>query len=187
MHRPYTAEGYLGVLDRVRSTIPGVAITTDVIVGFPGESPEEFEESLATVKTARFAKAHVFPFSPRPGTEAADLPGHVHPDEKKARMVRMLAVAELAERDFWSEHVGRRETVLWERGGQGLTDNYLRVHCSEGVWNEFIDLVPGWGYSLLWALLFCSIVLLVEHRGFTRRSVHLQPQCAPGRPGFGAG
>lgn len=139
MRRPYTAEGYLGVLDLVRSSIPGVAITTDVIVGFPGETPEEFEESLATVKTARFAKAHVFPFSPRPGTEAADLPGHVHPDEKNARMERMLAAAEIAERDFRLGHVGRRETVLWERGGQGLTDNYLRVHCPEGIWNQFSD------------------------------------------------
>ncbi|HVG09114.1 MAG TPA: MiaB/RimO family radical SAM methylthiotransferase [Thermoanaerobaculia bacterium] len=139
MRRPYSAEGYLGVLDRVRSSIPGVAITTDVIVGFPGESPEEFEESLAAVEAARFAKAHVFPFSPRPGTEAADLPGHVHPDEKKARMERMLAVADRAERDFWLSHVGRRETVLWERGGQGLTDNYLRVHCPEGAWNQFSE------------------------------------------------
>jgi len=139
MRRPYTAESYLGVLDRVRSFIPGVAITTDVIVGFPGETAEEFEESLATVKAARFAKAHIFPFSSRPGTEAAELPGHVHPDEKKARMERMLAVADRAERDFWLEHVGRRETVLWERGGQGLTDNYLRVHCPEGVWNCFSE------------------------------------------------
>jgi len=139
MRRPYTAEGYLGVLDRVRASIPGVAITTDVIVGFPGESREEFEESLATVEAARFAKAHVFPFSPRPGTEGAELPGHVHPDEKKARMERMLAFADRAERDFWLEHVGRWEMVLWERGGQGLTDNYLRVHCPEGKWNEFSE------------------------------------------------
>lgn len=139
MRRPYSAESYLGVLDRVRSSMPGVGITTDVIVGFPGENPEEFEESLATVEAARFAKAHVFPFSPRPGTEAADLPGHVHPDEKKARMERMLAAADRAERDFRLSHVGRRETVLWERGGQGLTDNYLRVHCPEGVWNDFSE------------------------------------------------
>ncbi|HEX5719852.1 MAG TPA: MiaB/RimO family radical SAM methylthiotransferase [Thermoanaerobaculia bacterium] len=139
MRRPYTAEGYLGILDRVRSSIPGVAVTTDVIVGFPGETAEEFEESLAMVEAARFAKAHVFPFSPRPGTEAADLPGHVHPDGKKARMERMLAVADRAERGFWLSHVGRREIVLWERGGQGLTDNYLRVYCPEGAWNEFSE------------------------------------------------
>ena len=139
MRRPYTAEGFLAMLERVRSAVPGVAITTDVIVGFAGETVEEFEESLATVEAARFAKAHVFPFSPRPGTEAADLPGQVHPEEKKARMERMLAVGERAERDFRLAHVGRRETVLWERGGQGLTDNYLRVLCHEGVWNRFSE------------------------------------------------
>lgn len=141
MRRPYTAAGYLGVLEQVRSSIPGVAVTTDVIVGFPGETDEEFEESLATVAAARFAKAHVFPFSPRAGTEAADLPGQVHPDEKRARMARMLAVADRAERDFRLAHVGRRETVLWERGGQGLTDNYLRVLCPEGaeLWNRFSE------------------------------------------------
>lgn len=139
MRRPYTAEGFLAMLERVRSAVPGVAITTDVIVGFPGETVEEFEESLATVEAARFAKAHVFPFSPRPGTEAADLPGQVHPEEKKARMERMLEVGERAERDFRLAHVGRRETVLWERGGQGLTDNYLRVLCPEGVWNRFSE------------------------------------------------
>jgi len=137
MRRPYTAGGYLDVLDQVRSAVPGVAITTDVIVGFPGEDEKEFEESLATVEAARFAKAHVFPFSSRPGTEAADLPGQVHPDVKKARMERMLAVADRAERDFRLAHLGRRETVLWERPvngmGQGLTDNYLRVLCPEGA------------------------------------------------------
>ena len=143
MRRPYTAEGYLAVLEGVRSVIPGVGITTDVIVGFPGETAEEFEESLATVEAARFAKAHVFPFSPRPGTEAADLPGQVHPGEKKARLERMLEAADRSEKDFWRAHLGRRETVLWERGGQGLTDNYLRVRCPEGVWNTFseVDLV----------------------------------------------
>lgn len=144
MRRPYTAEGYLQVLERVRS-IQGVAVTTDVIVGFPGETEDEFEESLATVKASRFAKAHVFPFSPRPGTEAADLPGQVHPDVKKLRMERMLAVADQAERDFRLAHLGRRETVLWERPtdgmGQGLTDNYLRVLCPEGaeLWNRFSE------------------------------------------------
>ena len=139
MRRPYTAEGYLSVLESVRSAIPGVGITTDVIVGFPGETDGEFEESVATVEASRFAKAHVFPFSPRPGTEAADLPDQVRPEEKKARMERMLEIAERAERAFRQEHVGRRETVLWERGGQGFTDNYLRVRCPEGEWNSFSE------------------------------------------------
>lgn len=145
MRRPYTADGYLAVLESVRRSIPGVAITTDVIVGFPGETAEAFEECLATVEAARFAKSHVFPFSPRPGTEAAGLPGHVHPEERKERMERMLALAGRAEGDFRLGHVGRRETVLWERPhegiGQGLTDNYLRVLCPEGaeLWNRFSE------------------------------------------------
>ena len=145
MRRPYTAEGYLRLVERVREAIPGVAITTDVIVGFPGETGEEMTESLVTVEAARFAKIHVFPFSPRPGTEAADLPGQVPPEERKARMEPMLALADWSEREFRFAHVGTRATVLWERPrdgvGHGLTDNYLRVICPEGagLWNRFTD------------------------------------------------
>ncbi len=137
MRRPYTAESYLGLLDRVRAAVPGVAVTTDVIVGFPGESAKEFAESLATVEEAGFAKMHVFPYSPRPGTEAETMPGQVSPAEKKERMERMLTAAAHAEREFQRAHIGRRETVLWEKPkggvGQGLTDNYLRVLCQDGA------------------------------------------------------
>lgn len=145
MRRPYTAESYLRLLERVRQAVPGVAVTTDVIAGFPGETEEEMAESLATVEAARFARIHVFPFSPRPGTEAADLPGQVPPEERKARVERLLALAGCAERAFRSGHVGTRATVLWERPrdgvGHGLTDNYLRVICAEaaGLWNRFTE------------------------------------------------
>jgi threonylcarbamoyladenosine tRNA methylthiotransferase MtaB len=149
MRRPYTAEEYLGLVERVRQVVPGVAITTDVIAGFPGETEAEAGESLATVEAAGFAKVHAFPFSPRPGTEAADLPGQVPPEERKERMERLLAAADRAERAFRLAHLGRRETVLWEKPrdgmGQGLTDNYLRVLSPEGaaLWNRFseVDLV----------------------------------------------
>lgn len=137
MRRPYTAESYLSLLDSVRAAVPGVAVTTDVIVGFPGETDGEFAESLATVEAAAFAKIHVFPYSARPGTTAEGMPDHVEPGEKKARMARMLAVADRAEREFKRAHLGTRQTVLWERPkdgmGQGLTDNYLRVLCEEGA------------------------------------------------------
>ena len=120
-------------------------MTTDVIVGFPGETEEEFAESLATVEAAGFAKIHVFPYSPRPGTTAEGMPGHVAPEEKKERMARMLAAAAAAERAFQSAHLGTRETVLWEKPrdgmGQGLTGNYLRVLSAEGagLWNRFSE------------------------------------------------
>src|SRR6185295_19331247 len=93
--------------------------------------------SLATVEAARFAKVHVFPYSPRPGTEAETMPGQVSPMTKKERMERMLAAAARAEREFQRAHLGRREMVLWEKPkggmGQGLTDNYLRVLCQDGA------------------------------------------------------
>ncbi|HEV3457001.1 MAG TPA: MiaB/RimO family radical SAM methylthiotransferase [Thermoanaerobaculia bacterium] len=154
MRRPYTAEIYGRLVEKVRAAVPGVAVTTDVIVGFPGETAAELEESLATVTALGFAKVHVFPFSPRPGTAAATLPGAVPPPELRQRMARMLAVAARAELAFRLAHLGRREIVLWERPrggtGQGLTDNYIRVFSPEGagLWNrlgevELLALAPG--------------------------------------------
>lgn len=131
MRRPYPAETYGRLLERVRAALPGVGITTDVIVGFPGEDEAEFAESLAFVEAAGFAKVHAFPFSPREGTEAAGLPDQVPPEVRKERMGRLLAAAERGETAFRESHLGTRATVLWEnpRGGtsHGLTDNYLRV------------------------------------------------------------
>lgn len=146
MRRPYTAESYARLLERVRAAVPGVAVTTDVIVGFPGETGDDFEASLAFVAASGFAKIHAFPFSPRQGTEAAELPGQVRPEEKKERMERLLAVAAASEREFRAAHLGRRETVLWERPtpdglGQGHTDNYIRVVSPAGaaLWNRFSE------------------------------------------------
>lgn len=131
MRRPYSALSFLKLLDQVRAAVPGVAVTTDVIVGFPGETAREFAESLDTVEEAGFAKLHVFPFSPRPGTDAAGLPGQVAAAVKRTRTQAMLEVAARAERDFLTSHLGSREVVLWEKPkngqAQGLTDNYIRV------------------------------------------------------------
>jgi threonylcarbamoyladenosine tRNA methylthiotransferase MtaB len=145
MRRPYTAEAYLRLLEKVRAAVAGVAVTTDVIVGFPGETEGEFEESLATVEAAGFAKIHVFPYSARPGTEAEKMPGQVSPEEKKERMERMLEAAARAEEAFRRAHLGTTATVLWEKPrdgvGQGFTDNYLRVLSEAGaaLWNRFTE------------------------------------------------
>jgi len=154
MRRPYRAGGYARLVERARAAVPGVAVTTDVIVGFPGETAAEFEESLATVAALGFAKVHVFPFSPRPGTAAAALPDAVPPAEQRQRMARMIAVAERSEQDFRKAHLGRRALVLWERPkdgrGQGLTDNYIRVFSSAATALrnqltevELVALTPG--------------------------------------------
>lgn len=131
MRRPYTADMYAGVVEMIRQAVPAVAITTDVIVGFPGETPEEFEESLRFVERMGFAKVHVFPYSAREGTEAATMPAHVPYHEKKARVDAMLQVANAGERRFWEHFLGRQLDVLWESRSngywQGTTDNYIRV------------------------------------------------------------
>ena len=154
MRRPYTAGRYARLVERARAAVPGVAVTTDVIVGFPGETAAEFEESLATVAALGFAKVHVFPFSPRLGTAAAALPDAVPPVEQRQRMARMIAVAERSEQDFRRAHLGRRALVLWERPkggqGQGLTDNYIRVFspAAAALRNQLVEvelaaLAPG--------------------------------------------
>ena len=146
MRRPYTIDGYIALLAKIRQAVPGVAITTDVLVGFPGETAAEFGESLENVREMGFAKVHVFPFSSRPGTAAERMPGPVAPEEKKERTARMLQVAAVAERDFWRSQLGRRLPVLWEHPkteglAQGLTDNYVRVFCrtERDLWNRFVE------------------------------------------------
>lgn len=137
MRRPYSSASFLKLLDQVRAAVPGVAVTTDVIVGFPGETSREFTESMDTVEEAGFAKVHVFPFSPRPGTDAAGLPGQVPAAVKRTRTQAMLEVAARAECDFLTSHLGSREVVLWEKPkngrAQGLTDNYIRVFADDAA------------------------------------------------------
>lgn len=131
MRRPYSAPAYAALAERLREAIPGLALTTDVIVGFPGETEEEFAESLEFVERAAFARPHVFTYSTRPGTPAANLPDSVPPAEKKRRVHAMRAVAAASERAFWNAQIGETLPVVWEesRNGRwrGLTDNYIRV------------------------------------------------------------
>jgi tRNA-2-methylthio-N6-dimethylallyladenosine synthase len=94
MRRSYRQERYLDIIARVRAAIPAAAITTDIIVGFPGETESDFEDTLGVVRAARFASAFTFKYSPRPGTPAADLPGQVDKDVVQDRYDRLIAVVE---------------------------------------------------------------------------------------------
>ena len=131
MRRPYSAEDFASLIDSVRLRVPSVAITTDIIVGFPGETDKEFEESLAFAESMSFARLHAFPYSAREGTEAAGLPDQISPAVKRQRMQRMLVVAQQSRERFELEHVDTPAKVLWEYRRQGcwygMTDNYLRV------------------------------------------------------------
>ncbi len=133
MRRPYDSATFIELLEEIRSRVPGVAVTTDVIVGHPGETDEEFAASLDFVERCGFARVHAFPYSVRAGTEASRQPHPVAPEVQRERMSRMLEVATAGERRFWKQQLGASLEVLWEneRGGRwrGMTDNYVRVFC----------------------------------------------------------
>lgn len=135
MNRRYTREQYLAACRKIYATFPEAAITTDIIVGFPTETEEDFAASLAIVEEAGFAKVHAFPFSPRKGTNAAKLTDlSLSPEVKAERMGRMLSAAETAERKYIERNIGKVFTALFEEGG-GYTENYIRVFhesASEG-------------------------------------------------------
>ena len=118
MRRSYRSEKFLRILDDVRASIPDAAITTDIIVGFPGESDQDFEETLRVVQAARFSSAFTFQYSPRPGTPAATLDGQLPKAVVQERFDRLLAVQEATS---WSENkalVGREIEVLVAAGGR---------------------------------------------------------------------
>jgi threonylcarbamoyladenosine tRNA methylthiotransferase MtaB len=131
MRRPYTAGQYADLVAVIRQRLPRVAITTDVIVGFPGETDEEFEASLAFAESQRFARLHAFPYSERPGTAAASMPAKVERSTIRTRMERMLTVSRAAETDFARRQIGQMASVLFETRRddvwRGTSDNYLRV------------------------------------------------------------
>jgi threonylcarbamoyladenosine tRNA methylthiotransferase MtaB len=158
MKRRYTSADYQRAVSSIREVVPEAAITTDVITGFPGETPEEFERSYDFCRQMSFARVHVFPYSPRSGTEAARLPQPVAANVKRARSERMLALAKTSADSFRRRFLGSRVAVLWEKQmadgvWSGLTDNYIKVYtrsdedltnrlfsvtldkvCGDGVW-----------------------------------------------------
>ena len=146
MRRHYSVDDYRQAVSSIRKAVPDVAITTDVVVGFPGESVEEFEESYRFCEEIDFANIHVFSYSPRPGTSAARMPGRVSDKLKKERSLRMLELAQRSLRRFCQRFLGQDMTVLWEQevaqgGGvySGLSHNYIRVFTQSGeaLTNQF--------------------------------------------------
>ena len=135
MERRTTTAEFARLVGAARAAVPDLAVTTDVIVGFPGEDETAFRASCSFVAAMEFARLHVFPYSPRPGTAAARLSGQVVPQvsDVRARAMRELG-AEQASR-FRQRFIGREMTVLWEQRRHdglwtGLTDNYLRAVTS---------------------------------------------------------
>jgi tRNA-2-methylthio-N6-dimethylallyladenosine synthase len=121
MRRSYRSERFLGILDRVRAQLPHAAITTDIIVGFPGETDADFEDTLRVVEAGRFAGAFTFQYSPRPGTPAADYPDQVPPEVVAERYQRLAALQEQVSYSEMQAQVGTRVEVLLS-SGEGRKD-----------------------------------------------------------------
>lgn len=123
MRRRYTSAEYLALCQTLRRRFPDAAITTDVMVGFSGETEEDFEDSLRFVQTVGFEKVHVFPYSPRKGTAAYDLP-QVPQKEKIRRSHRMMAAAEELRKTYLSAQIGKTVEVLMEEFSDGCAAGY---------------------------------------------------------------
>jgi len=147
MARKTTPDSFRQLVSAARRFIPEVAITTDIIAGFPGETEAEFTESLAFVREMNFAGGHVFTFSPRPGTAAARLKGQVPPEVRKERNHILRAALQESSQAYQQHFLGRKLTVLWESVSEfgewgwkmeGLSGNYLRITALSPSprWNE---------------------------------------------------
>ena len=139
MNRKYTTEEYSKSVDLLKKHIPDVAITTDIMVGFPGETDEDFLNSLNFAEKIGFSKIHVFKYSPRKGTPAAESPDQIAPEIKEARSEKMLALSDRLEEQYLGRFIDREMDVLYEQALtdkkgyiEGLTSNYIRV-AAEGT------------------------------------------------------
>jgi threonylcarbamoyladenosine tRNA methylthiotransferase MtaB len=149
MARKTTPESFSALVQAARAVIPGVAITTDVITGFPGETEREFRESLAFVEALHFAGGHVFTYSARGGTAAARMPDQVPVAIRKERNTQMRSVFAASSLSYQTGFIGQVFPVLWESATKlgpqdwhmsGLTDNYLRVaaQAPRQLWNQVV-------------------------------------------------
>ncbi|MCB1107265.1 MAG: tRNA (N(6)-L-threonylcarbamoyladenosine(37)-C(2))-methylthiotransferase MtaB [Chlamydiia bacterium] len=128
MRRKYTRQDFLDAVKRLQKANPFFTVTTDIIVGFPGETEEEFQETLELMKEVLFAKVHMFPYSDRPKTRASRMPNKVPQEVIQERKARLLKVAEENAYKLRNKWVGEEFSVLMETDGMGHTENFLPVH-----------------------------------------------------------
>ncbi len=139
MRRSYRSEKFLAILDRVRAAMPDAAITTDIIVGFPGETEEDFAETLRVVEASRFSSAFTFQYSPRPGTPAADLPDQVAKEVVQERYERLTALQDRIALEESRRQVGRTVEVLVAEG-EGRKDGATHRLSGRAADNRLVHL-----------------------------------------------
>ena len=135
MNRKYDLKYFFDKIDMIRSVRPDISITTDVIVGFPGETEEMFLETMKTCKKINFSKIHAFPYSERKGTKASMMDGKVPESVKHERVKKLLELSDSLEKSYYDKFKGKNKDVLIEEvnefGSKGHTSNYLMVHTNE--------------------------------------------------------
>ena len=145
MNRKYNKEFFINKINRIRQIRPDVNITTDCIVGFPGETTELFNETLDTIKTINFSKVHVFPYSRRNNTKAASLPDQVDEALKKKRALELIRLSDNLSLAYNQSFIGKTVKVLIETSGDtsvGHSSNYLKVLVNDKLnHNEFYDVL----------------------------------------------
>jgi tRNA-2-methylthio-N6-dimethylallyladenosine synthase len=138
MNRKHTMTGYFRIVDKLRTARPDLALSTDIIVGFPGESEADFRETMSVVETVKFAQAYSFKYSARPGTPAADRDGQISDEVKSDRLARLQSLLNAQQTAFNGSMVGRELDVLWESPGKktgqivGRSPYLQSVHAEGG-------------------------------------------------------
>ncbi|HOQ17333.1 MAG TPA: tRNA (N(6)-L-threonylcarbamoyladenosine(37)-C(2))-methylthiotransferase MtaB [Defluviitaleaceae bacterium] len=147
MNRKYTTKDYKEAVELLRDKIEDIALTTDIIVGFPGENDEEFNQSYHFVKEIAFSQIHVFKFSPRQGTPAARMKDQIAPEVKEERSRKMIELGQFLQNQFLVQQIGKTMDVLFENTlddheeiFEGHTPNYLKVevHSKEDIKNQIL-------------------------------------------------
>lgn len=147
MNRNYNSADYLKLVSILKNHDKGYGITTDIIVGFPGETEEDFNDSLKIIKQAGLCKVHVFKYSKREGTKAASMKGHIAPEVKSRRSTEIINVGVETAKQFYLDNLGTKRIVLFEQYDEvdgcleGLSDNYIKIYCDgeNELCNSFVN------------------------------------------------
>lgn len=131
MNRKYDLEKFITRINYIKSKVKDISITTDIIVGFPNESEEEFKETYNTLKNIHFSRLHVFPFSSREGTVASKMKGHIDDKIKKDRVIKLITLSKQMEKEYYEKFLNTTQEVLFEENkngySRGYTTNYIKV------------------------------------------------------------
>jgi threonylcarbamoyladenosine tRNA methylthiotransferase MtaB len=143
MNRSYTSKEYRDIVTKLRNKIPDLSITTDIIVGFPGETEEEFSETFNFLEELKLANTHIFKYSERKGTKASSMEGQINGKIKEERSKKLIALNEKNEKEFISSFIGKKLDVLYEQNNgelkqvtEGYTTNYIKVVLQENEANR---------------------------------------------------